>query len=161
MINCLVLLDLPGPWSWHSANTAWTSASITLSQQSRDRLHCAPTPISTYVFPILPEQTASRVVLLELRTWVLMQRTDCLFFEPFLNLKGSQLHCESISYQLKMMTKTTLPSRRRRRAQLACNPCRVRKTGCDGRRPTCTSCRMKGIENQCGYQEKMPPASGL
>ncbi|KAI3573491.1 fungal-specific transcription factor domain-containing protein [Fusarium oxysporum f. sp. albedinis] len=53
-----------------------------------------------------------------------------------------------------MSTQNALPPRRRRRTQLACNPCRARKTGCDGRRPVCTSCSMKALGDQCAYQER-------
>ncbi|EXL65366.1 hypothetical protein FOPG_18402 [Fusarium oxysporum f. sp. conglutinans race 2 54008] len=53
-----------------------------------------------------------------------------------------------------MSTHNVLPPRRRRRTQLACNPCRARKTGCDGRRPVCTLCSMKAMGDQCAYQER-------
>ncbi|KAH8653770.1 fungal-specific transcription factor domain-containing protein [Xylariales sp. PMI_506] len=43
---------------------------------------------------------------------------------------------------------------KRRKAQLACNPCRSRKTGCDGRRPYCTQCFLRGLHDKCSYQDK-------
>lgn len=50
----------------------------------------------------------------------------------------------------------TTPPRKRRKTQLACHPCRARKTGCDAQRPYCSSCVTRGWENRCGYPE---PAS--
>ncbi|KAK9234213.1 fungal-specific transcription factor domain-containing protein [Lipomyces kononenkoae] len=49
---------------------------------------------------------------------------------------------------------------KRRKATLACNVCRARKTGCDGLRPYCTSCRLRGWQDRCSYQETLsqPPA---
>jgi len=48
----------------------------------------------------------------------------------------------------------TPPPNKRRKTQLACHPCRTRKTGCDGHRPHCSSCVMRGWQDRCGYQEK-------
>jgi len=48
----------------------------------------------------------------------------------------------------------TPPPNKRRKAKLACHPCRARKTGCDGHRPHCSSCVMRGWQDRCGYQEK-------
>ncbi|KAJ8104425.1 fungal-specific transcription factor domain-containing protein [Lipomyces tetrasporus] len=50
------------------------------------------------------------------------------------------------------------PSKRRKATQ-ACNVCRARKTGCDGLRPYCTSCNLRGWQDRCSYQEALsqPP----
>ncbi|KAE9372615.1 hypothetical protein N431DRAFT_439694 [Stipitochalara longipes BDJ] len=48
----------------------------------------------------------------------------------------------------------TPPPNKRRKTQLACHPCRARKTGCDGHRPHCSACVMRGWQDRCGYQEK-------
>ncbi|WQF75370.1 hypothetical protein CDEST_00384 [Colletotrichum destructivum] len=52
-----------------------------------------------------------------------------------------------------------VPPRKRRKTQLACNPCRARKSGCDGARPVCSPCRSKGWQQQCTYQESVLHAS--
>ncbi|OAA64728.1 Transcription factor [Niveomyces insectorum RCEF 264] len=52
-------------------------------------------------------------------------------------------------------------STKRRRIQLACDPCRFRKTGCDGHRPYCTSCASRGWQDRCKYQEEPAPSSTL
>nr|XP_036577177.1 transcriptional regulatory protein [Colletotrichum truncatum]KAF6784089.1 transcriptional regulatory protein [Colletotrichum truncatum] len=57
------------------------------------------------------------------------------------------------------MSSVQVPPRKRRKTQLACNPCRARKSGCDGMRPVCTSCRTKGWVQQCAYQESVLRAS--
>ncbi|KAF2668487.1 hypothetical protein BT63DRAFT_425801 [Microthyrium microscopicum] len=44
---------------------------------------------------------------------------------------------------------------KRRKTQLACHACRARKTGCDGRRPHCTSCVARGWERTCEYPDKI------
>ncbi|KAF6786569.1 transcriptional regulatory protein [Colletotrichum sojae] len=53
------------------------------------------------------------------------------------------------------MSSVQVPPRKRRKAQLACNPCRARKSGCDGARPVCSACRSKGLQQQCAYQESV------
>ncbi|KAK6819309.1 hypothetical protein RU639_008038 [Aspergillus parasiticus] len=42
------------------------------------------------------------------------------------------------------------PASKRRRIGLACNACRVRKSRCDGQRPSCSSCTSLGLE--CLYE---------
>ena len=41
------------------------------------------------------------------------------------------------------------PRRERKRIALSCIPCRVRKIKCDRQLPTCTSCKCRGIPNEC------------
>ncbi|KAF5528159.1 Sorbicillinoid biosynthetic cluster transcription factor sor3 [Colletotrichum aenigma] len=53
------------------------------------------------------------------------------------------------------MSSVQVPPRKRRKTQLACNPCRARKSGCDGTRPVCTACQKKGMQQQCTYQESV------
>ncbi|KAF6832159.1 transcriptional regulatory protein [Colletotrichum musicola] len=53
------------------------------------------------------------------------------------------------------MSSVQVPPRKRRKTQLACNPCRARKSGCDGARPVCSACRSKGLQQQCAYQESV------
>ena len=43
-----------------------------------------------------------------------------------------------------------VPLTKRRRTALACKACRARKSRCDGRRPTCATCRALGFE--CEYE---------
>ncbi|KAK9369864.1 fungal-specific transcription factor domain-containing protein [Lipomyces kononenkoae] len=52
---------------------------------------------------------------------------------------------------------------KRRKATLACNLCRARKTGCDGLRPYCTSCNLRGWQDRCSYQETLsqPPVLSI
>ncbi|KAL6702810.1 hypothetical protein ACN47E_000896 [Coniothyrium glycines] len=45
------------------------------------------------------------------------------------------------------------PLPKRRKIQLACNRCRLRKTRCDGRRPACSSCERLGSKEDCLYEE--------
>ncbi|KAH7237922.1 fungal-specific transcription factor domain-containing protein [Fusarium solani] len=45
------------------------------------------------------------------------------------------------------------PRPKRRKTQLACNCCRVRKTKCDGGRPVCYACEKRGSRNDCLYEE--------
>lgn len=45
-----------------------------------------------------------------------------------------------------------LPRRTRRRTAKACTPCRIRKSGCDGGRPFCSLCKVKGSTENCVYQ---------
>ncbi|KAK9249787.1 fungal-specific transcription factor domain-containing protein [Lipomyces tetrasporus] len=54
------------------------------------------------------------------------------------------------------------PSKRRKATQ-ACNVCRARKTGCDGLRPYCTSCNLRGWQDRCSYQEALsqPPVLSI
>ncbi|KAK3368775.1 hypothetical protein B0H63DRAFT_81409 [Podospora didyma] len=54
---------------------------------------------------------------------------------------------------------TGLPAQRRRKTRLACNPCRSCKTGCDGRKPVCSGCAMRGWDDKCGWQDTViqPP----
>ena len=42
---------------------------------------------------------------------------------------------------------------KRRKAQLACNYCRDRKTRCDGRQPACSPCQKRGCPQECVYGE--------
>ncbi|UPK92470.1 hypothetical protein LCI18_003405 [Fusarium solani-melongenae] len=42
---------------------------------------------------------------------------------------------------------------KRRKTQLACNCCRVRKTKCDGGRPVCYACEKRGSREDCLYEE--------
>ncbi|KXH56079.1 hypothetical protein CSAL01_07445 [Colletotrichum salicis] len=56
-------------------------------------------------------------------------------------------------------TSVQLPPRKRRKTQLACNPCRARKSGCDGARPVCSSCASKAWQQRCTYQESVLHAS--
>ncbi|KAH6624143.1 hypothetical protein B0J18DRAFT_169168 [Chaetomium sp. MPI-SDFR-AT-0129] len=44
---------------------------------------------------------------------------------------------------------------RRRKSRLACNPCRARKTGCDGRKPVCTACSLRGWDDKCSYPDSV------
>lgn len=48
----------------------------------------------------------------------------------------------------------SIPPRKRRRTRLACHSCRARKVGCDGNRPYCTACSMRGQVDQCIYQQQ-------
>ncbi|KAK3333070.1 fungal-specific transcription factor domain-containing protein [Cercophora scortea] len=48
------------------------------------------------------------------------------------------------------------PANKRKKVQLACHPCRIRKTGCDGEQPCCTTCRIRGWQDRCGYQSANP-----
>ncbi|ETN47247.1 uncharacterized protein HMPREF1541_01439 [Cyphellophora europaea CBS 101466] len=41
---------------------------------------------------------------------------------------------------------------KRRKAQLACNYCRDRKTRCDGQQPSCTPCQRRGRSQECMYE---------
>ncbi|KAK4123139.1 hypothetical protein N657DRAFT_645869 [Parathielavia appendiculata] len=52
-----------------------------------------------------------------------------------------------------------LPTQRRRKARLACTPCRARKTGCDGKKPVCTACSLRGWEDKCSYPDTVMQAS--
>ncbi|KAH6983963.1 fungal-specific transcription factor domain-containing protein [Ilyonectria destructans] len=45
------------------------------------------------------------------------------------------------------------PPPKRRKIQLACNSCRMRKTRCDGRRPVCSPCEKRGSGDECLYEE--------
>ncbi|KAH7147108.1 fungal-specific transcription factor domain-containing protein [Dactylonectria estremocensis] len=45
------------------------------------------------------------------------------------------------------------PRPKRRKTQLACNCCRVRKTKCDGGRPVCYACEKRGSRKDCLYEE--------
>ncbi|EXL68066.1 hypothetical protein FOPG_15863 [Fusarium oxysporum f. sp. conglutinans race 2 54008] len=45
------------------------------------------------------------------------------------------------------------PPPKRRKTQLACNCCRVRKTKCDGGRPVCYACEKRGTREDCLYEE--------
>ncbi|KAF9877422.1 transcriptional regulatory protein [Colletotrichum karsti] len=58
-----------------------------------------------------------------------------------------------------MSSSVQLPPRKRRKTQLACNPCRTRKSGCDGVRPVCSTCKSRGLQQQCAYQESVLHAS--
>ena len=42
-------------------------------------------------------------------------------------------------------------SRKRQRVSRACDPCRGRKTACDGRRPICLACTGRGAEAECRW----------
>ncbi|KZL77221.1 transcriptional regulatory protein [Colletotrichum tofieldiae] len=53
------------------------------------------------------------------------------------------------------LSPTQVPPRKRRKTQLACNPCRSRKSGCDGARPVCSPCQSKGWHQQCTYQKSV------
>ncbi|KAK3692973.1 fungal-specific transcription factor domain-containing protein [Podospora appendiculata] len=46
----------------------------------------------------------------------------------------------------------TRPPNKRKKIQSACHPCRIRKTGCDGKQPCCTTCLVRGWQDRCGYQ---------
>ncbi|KAL2270513.1 hypothetical protein VTJ83DRAFT_2697 [Remersonia thermophila] len=50
-------------------------------------------------------------------------------------------------------------SSRRRKSRLACNPCRARKTGCDGRRPMCSACALRGWQDKCAYPDTVQQPS--
>ncbi|OJJ42358.1 hypothetical protein ASPZODRAFT_137296, partial [Penicilliopsis zonata CBS 506.65] len=50
-----------------------------------------------------------------------------------------------------------VPPRRRRKTRLACISCRIRKTGCDGGRPACGTCVVRGRPDQCVYQADARP----
>ncbi|AEO68765.1 uncharacterized protein THITE_2118382 [Thermothielavioides terrestris NRRL 8126] len=58
------------------------------------------------------------------------------------------------------VTETGQPTQRRRKARLACNPCRARKTGCDGRKPVCMACSLRGWEDRCTYPDSVMQQSG-
>ncbi|KAK7963000.1 uncharacterized protein PG986_003825 [Apiospora aurea] len=51
---------------------------------------------------------------------------------------------------------TQLPKRKRVGNQLACNPCRLRKTRCDGARPSCRLCVKR--DEKCVYNDKRDAA---
>ncbi|KAL6871763.1 fungal-specific transcription factor domain-containing protein [Trichoderma longibrachiatum] len=49
-----------------------------------------------------------------------------------------------------------IPRRRRHRLRASCEPCRARKSKCDGTRPSCLACLSRGRPEQCAY-ENAPP----
>ena len=55
------------------------------------------------------------------------------------------------------IAETGLPVVRRRKVRLACNPCRARKTGCDGQKPVCTACSLRGWDERCDWQDSVLP----
>ncbi|KAK4225671.1 activator of stress genes 1 [Podospora fimiseda] len=57
------------------------------------------------------------------------------------------------------VAETGQPAQRRRKVRLACTLCRARKTGCDGRKPVCTACSLRGWDNKCGYQDSVIQSS--
>ncbi|KAK5659653.1 hypothetical protein OQA88_861 [Cercophora sp. LCS_1] len=61
--------------------------------------------------------------------------------------------------QHTFIAESGVPGQRRRKVRLACNPCRARKTGCDGRKPVCTACTLRGWEGKCGWQDTVMPSS--
>lgn len=64
--------------------------------------------------------------------------------------------------QHPFVAETGRPSNPRRKSRLACNVCRARKTGCDGRKPVCTACSLKGWADKCGYPDSvMQPSAAL
>ncbi|KAH6849606.1 fungal-specific transcription factor domain-containing protein [Chaetomium sp. MPI-CAGE-AT-0009] len=64
--------------------------------------------------------------------------------------------------QHTFVAETGQPPQRRRKARLACNPCRARKTGCDGRKPVCSACSLRGWDDKCGYPDSvMQPSAAL
>ena len=64
--------------------------------------------------------------------------------------------------QHPFVAETGRPIHPRRKSRLACNVCRARKTGCDGRKPVCTACSLKGWADKCGYPDSvMQPSAAL
>ncbi|KAL2181157.1 fungal-specific transcription factor domain-containing protein [Thermothelomyces heterothallicus CBS 202.75] len=64
--------------------------------------------------------------------------------------------------QHTFVAETGQPTQRRKKARLACNPCRARKTGCDGRKPVCSACSMRGWDDKCFYPDSvMQPSTAL
>ncbi|KAL2147643.1 hypothetical protein VTI28DRAFT_8097 [Corynascus sepedonium] len=64
--------------------------------------------------------------------------------------------------QHTFVAETGQPAQRRKKARLACNPCRARKTGCDGRKPVCSACSMRGWSDKCFYPDSvMQPSTAL
>lgn len=62
----------------------------------------------------------------------------------------------------KFIPETGVAPQRRRKARLACDPCRSRKTGCDGRRPICTACGVRGWADKCTWQDSvLQPPTGV
>ncbi|KAL2163997.1 hypothetical protein VTH06DRAFT_3211 [Thermothelomyces fergusii] len=60
------------------------------------------------------------------------------------------------------VAETGQPAQRRKKARLACNPCRARKTGCDGRKPVCSACSMRDWVDKCSYPNSvMQPSTVL
>ncbi|GAB1320014.1 Fungal-specific transcription factor domain-containing protein [Madurella fahalii] len=60
------------------------------------------------------------------------------------------------------VAETGQSTQRRRKARLACNPCRARKTGCDGRKPVCSACSLRGWDDKCDYPDSvMQPSTAL
>ncbi|KAK3985203.1 activator of stress genes 1 [Cladorrhinum sp. PSN332] len=57
------------------------------------------------------------------------------------------------------VAETGQPAQRRRKVRLACTLCRARKTGCDGRKPVCTACSLRGWDDKCGYQDSVIQSS--
>ncbi|KAK4464105.1 activator of stress genes 1 [Cladorrhinum samala] len=57
------------------------------------------------------------------------------------------------------VSETGQPASRRRKVRLACTLCRARKTGCDGRKPVCTACSLRGWDDKCGYQDSVIQSS--
>ncbi|TPX18488.1 uncharacterized protein E0L32_011601 [Thyridium curvatum] len=51
--------------------------------------------------------------------------------------------------------------KRRKKTQLACAPCRARKTGCDGHRPHCRPCVSRGWQDKCQYPESVTGSRAL
>ncbi len=52
------------------------------------------------------------------------------------------------------MASSPAPPPKRRKRPLACDQCRNRKVGCDGVRPACGMCVIRGWEDRCAYQER-------
>ncbi|UKZ67833.1 uncharacterized protein TrAtP1_008992 [Trichoderma atroviride] len=49
--------------------------------------------------------------------------------------------------------------RKRNRLRKSCHPCRLRKSKCDGTRPSCLTCLSRGQPNLCTYEQAQPGQS--
>ncbi len=106
------------------------------------------TPARPPLFAILEAKTARR-----LRAPSFLQRPPTLH---------PNQHPQMGTAQHTFVPETGQPGQRRRKARLACNPCRARKTGCDGRKPVCSACSLRGWEDKCGYPDSvMQPSAAL
>ncbi|KAK3332362.1 fungal-specific transcription factor domain-containing protein [Cercophora scortea] len=54
-----------------------------------------------------------------------------------------------------------VPGQRRRKPRLACNPCRARKSGCDGKKPVCSGCQLRGWQDSCSWQDSVLNSSAV
>ncbi|KAL9483483.1 hypothetical protein ACSS6W_002272 [Trichoderma asperelloides] len=56
---------------------------------------------------------------------------------------------------------SAIPRRKRNRLRKSCRPCRLRKSKCDGTRPSCLTCLSRGQPNLCVYEQVLPGQSKI